>query len=51
MLPVVSLVSLLLLSPVLAKVAIPSEKNQEAGVMFLDPYVGSYQVHHYINDH
>ena len=42
--PVVSLVPLLLLSPALAKVASPSDKNQEAGVKFLDPYVGSYQV-------
>ena len=47
MMPVVILVPLLLLSPVLAKVASPSDKSQEAGVMFLDPYVGSYQVHHH----
>ena len=45
---VVSLVPLLLLSPALAKVASPSSgKSQEAGVKFLDPYVGSYQVHHH----
>lgn len=54
MFPVVSLVPLLLLDPVLAKVAGPSEKSQEAGLKFLDPYVGSYQVQHLsiiINDH
>ena len=54
MFPVVSLVPLLLLSPALAKVAGPSDKSQEAGLKFLDPYVGSYQVHSIIisiNDH
>ena len=44
MFPAVSLLPLLL-HPALAKVAGPgAEAGHQAGVKFLDPYVGSYQV-------